>query len=273
VQSYGIQEQDASLPRGDWGGWEGLYGLPSEAKFRGQGMIKVDPKDKDLVIDLILQRTGAFLAIPGSDVPLSNWFKFGNREGLYEHLVSSNMLHLYLEKTLGELEWEAKNLSCAMEDVRGSLVSIGPGNGVIEFMLATSGRFDELMLIDIERTDEHHHGYNKTGAGYTDLDRTRSFITDNLDKKLRISTWNPLKQPLPEFGFDCMISILSMGFHYPCDEYVDFVSRNARKNSLLIFDLRKGVRDYGMQRLSTLASNVTILSESNKSQRLKITIR
>lgn len=237
-------------------------------------MITVDPKNKDLIIDLVLQRTGAFLEIPGSDVPLSNWFKFGDREGLYEHLVSSNMLHLYLEKTLGELECEAKNLSCAMEDVRGSLVSIGPGNGVIEFMLANSGRFDELMLIDIERTDDHHHGYNKTGAGYTDLDRTRSLITDSLDKQVKVSTWNPLKQPLPSFGFNCMISILSMGFHYPCDEYVEFIKRNSRKNSILILDLRRGVRDDGMQSLLTqLSSNLEIISESNKSQRLKITIR
>lgn len=236
-------------------------------------MIKLDPEDKNLIIDLILQRTGAFLEIPGSDVPLSNWFKFGDREGLYNHLVSSSTLDFYLDRTLEELACEAKDLSCATEEVDGNLISIGPGNGLIELMLMDSGHFSDLMLVDIERTDDHHHGYNESGSGYTDLERTRTFIKKNLGEKVGVSTWNPRKQSTPKFRFDCMISILSMGFHYPCDEYVSFIKHNSRKGALIILDLRKQVCDNGYRSLLALCSNSCVLSESKKSQRLKLTIK
>jgi len=34
VQGHGIQKQDASMPRGDWGGWEGLYGVSKQVTRR-----------------------------------------------------------------------------------------------------------------------------------------------------------------------------------------------------------------------------------------------
>jgi hypothetical protein len=232
---------------------------------------EIDHKDRDLVIDLILQRTGVFLEIPGANIALRNWFAHGEREGLYEHLVRTNSLRYYISKTLAGLQEEAASISLTLPPKIGSLVSVGPGNGMIELILARSKRISELLLVDIERTSDHHHGYNQQGSGYADLCRTSASLMRYLGGNVNVITWNPLKHPPPVFKYDLLVSILSMGFHYPCDQYAEFIMENSKKGSILIIDKRKNVPDYGFGVISERC-DIRVLSENAKSRRLQINI-
>ena len=40
-----------------------------------------------------------------------------------------------------------------------------------------------------------------------------------------------------------------MGFHYPCNQYVDFIIDNASVNSKIIYDKRMHVKDSGHEKL------------------------
>ena len=40
-----------------------------------------------------------------------------------------------------------------------------------------------------------------------------------------------------------------MGLHYPCDEYLDFIYKNASYKSKMIYDKRKNVFDKGHEEL------------------------
>ena len=40
-----------------------------------------------------------------------------------------------------------------------------------------------------------------------------------------------------------------MGFHYPCNEYVDFIIKNSSLNSKIIYDKRRKVIDIGHDKL------------------------
>lgn len=234
--------------------------------------IDLDRQDKDLVTDLILQRTGAFLEIPGANVVLNNWFAHGDREGLYDYLIRTSRLDYYITETLKGLREEAALISVELPSDGGSLISIGPGNGMIELVLAKTRRISELLLVDIERNAHHHHGYNQQGAGYADLKRTKGSMVRNLNDTVNVLTWNPKKQPAPKFKFDFLISILSMGFHYPCDEYASFILDNSKNGSVVIIDKRKGVPDNGFDVLSK-DCNIKLISSNAKSERLKITLQ
>lgn len=233
--------------------------------------IELDRGNKDLVTDLILQRTGAFLEIPGANVVLQNWFSHGDREGLYDHLIRTSSLDYYITKTLNGLKEEAGLIAEELPHSGGSLISIGPGNGIIELILARTMHLSDLLLVDIERTAHCHHGYNQQGAGYADLRETRGSLTRQLNDTTNVRTWNPKKQPAPKFRFDFLISILSMGFHYPCDEYTSFILKNAKNGSLVIIDKRKGVPDYGFDVLSK-GRKIKRVSGNTKSERVKITL-
>lgn len=58
-----------------------------------------------------------------------------------------------------------------------------------------------------------------------------------------------------------------MGFHYPCDDYVDFILSNIRKSGNLILDKRKNVRDDGFAKLEKQLKFVDQI-ESKKSYRI-----
>jgi hypothetical protein len=51
--------------------------------------------------------------------------------------------------------------------------------------------------------------------------------------------------PLSTFPCDLIMSILSMGFHYPCDEYAGFVLQSLERGGQTVFDKRRGKPDAG----------------------------
>ena len=80
------------------------------------------------------------------------------------------------------------------------------------------------------------------------------------------SLYNP-KTPLPDTEFTLLYSILSMGFHYPLEFYLQYILAQARKDSLVIFDCRNG---YNQPELKKLEPHFKLFhkEESKKSTRL-----
>jgi hypothetical protein len=206
-------------------------------------------KDKQFVIDLILQRTGPFLSMGGGQA-FQQWGRHGNREVLFEFLNERNLVNQFLQEVQEGIDSEAESL---LNDLPASslksIVSIGPGNGMLELSLLKYVNNSKILLIDIEQTAEHHHGYCESGAGYANLKTTKDFLISNGIKNKSISLCNPKKESLPEFKFTLLISTLSMGFHYPCDEYIDFIERNSLEKSMIVIDKRKNVVDDGFEKL------------------------
>lgn len=207
------------------------------------------PNDKKFLTDLILQRTGPFLRHGGGGA-LNRWFTHGDRDGLSSFLEERNLVGRFLTDVFREVAAEAESLSAMLPvDSLDRIVSIGPGNGLLELMLLKKGATSQILLIDIEHTAEHHHGFNSSGSGYATLATTKSFLVANGVKPESVGLCNPRKEPLPAFRYSSLISLLSMGFHYPCDEYVEFIQANAGEGALIVFDKRKDVPDSGYDAL------------------------
>lgn len=225
------------------------------------------PQDEQFLIDLILQRTGPFLKIGGGLV-LNDWFINGNRDGLISYIYKSDRIHQYVELLLEELKLEVDGILNRLPvESLTRIASIGPGNGLIELMLLSRGLTEELLLIDIEHTAQHYHGFSKKGSGYASLKSTQKFIHKNLDIPVKIKVCNPIIEDLPEFGFSLLISLLSMGFHYPCDDYVDFISMYANEKSFLVFDKRRDTLDGGYEKIEVGFQKIASIY-STKSDRI-----
>ncbi|MGK0448192.1 MAG: SAM-dependent methyltransferase, partial [Polaribacter sp.] len=68
--------------------------------------------------------------------------------------------------------------------------------------------------------------------------------------------------------FDLIISIISWGFHYPVETYLDEVFDNLKPGGTLIVDVRKDSN--GLELLTTKFGNHMILGDFKKHYRLKI---
>jgi hypothetical protein len=207
------------------------------------------PSESEFFTNLILQRTGPFIKLGGADA-LNNWFSFGDKKGLVEFLQSKNMVHTYLNLLLSELSLELEQLKKNIpKEKLGRIVSVGPGNGLMELLILAQGVTSKILLIDIEKTDVHYHGFNEKGSGYASLATTKKFLEINVDRPIEIILCNPVKDPIPDFRFSLFISLLSMGFHYPCNDYVNFIIKNAETDAVAVIDKRRDVFDDGYDKL------------------------
>lgn len=220
----------------------------------------------EFIENLILQRTAAFTRLGGFGV-LNEWFQTGDKSILSRFLRENNYLEIYVRETIGEIAKEVDDLIEKINDRKiEKLISIGPGNGIYELCLMKKLGCASILLIDIEETSDHNHGFNLTGSGYASLLATKDFLTLNGINETHINLCNPYKEELPDFDFDLLISILSMGFHYPCDEYVDFISKNIKLGGLVVFDKRRGTPDTGFARLQSLLNTKNVFEYKKHDQ-------
>lgn len=119
-----------------------------------------------------------------------------------------------------------------------SLADIGCGQAFIDLLIYQ--RFGcDLVLIDIEESEDIHFGFATTGAGYASLDVARRFLVANGVPDQAITTINPKHEPIADLPpVDMAISLLSCGFHYPAHTYDAFFSTQVSKAILL--DCRRG---------------------------------
>ncbi len=222
---------------------------------------------EDFISNLILQRTGPFIKL-GGGAALRQWMETGDTKILFPYLLDRNLTEDYFSMVFAEIALEVEQLSERIEGASlDSIVSIGPGNGLVELALMSIGETRRALLVDIESNGSHHHNYAEKGSGYCQLIETMAFLRANGISETDIQFCNPLKHPLRDFDFTFCISLLSMGFHYPCEEYAQFILRNMLPGGYLIFDKRKSRSDDGFDHISSELILVDCIS-SEKSERL-----
>ena len=194
------------------------------------------PDDIIFFRNLLLQRTNVLFDAIGAEA-FSAWAERGDAQILDAAYFDPDIRKRVFSAVQLDFYNDALNILTLMQCMRpSSLVSIGPGNL-------------EITLIDIEQTDAHHHGYARSGSGYASLYASKKFMTDNGVAPEKIAVCNPTRDALPSEKFDLLISILSMGFHYPCDDYIHWIIANCSPGGALIIDARRNVPDGGLRML------------------------
>ena len=227
------------------------------------------PDDLTFYRNLLLQRTNILFDTGGASA-FRRWAESGDASQIDAGFFDEDVRRRVVMQAEAEYDREASQL---IDFVAGralrDLVSIGPGNAILETILVSRlSTLQTVSLIDIENTGSHHHGYAEKGAGYASLSASRDFMINNGVSPSVVRVCNPVTQALPTDSFDFLISILSMGFHYPCDSYVEYIVAKCRIGGIVVIDLRRGVDDVGFSKILGSGFNVINCVQFGKFQRV-----
>lgn len=206
--------------------------------------MKFDMLHNQDIFNLALQRTESLfnLTFPKSFSPsYFLWYKLGFDVLLkLESIVRRDqIIAISVEKINAEVENICKQLPA---DKIRSIADIGPGVGIEILSFAKYLNLDHITLIDIEESENKHHGFEAEGAGYNSLKTAEKLIALNIDDDVNIDLFNPNKSDIYSDAFlrsDLIVSLLSCGFHYPVKTYLKLFREKLNDRGFLVLDLRK----------------------------------
>lgn len=223
---------------------------------------------------VLLQRTGYQV------LPRQLWFRVLKKicpwrldhfvVGLESRWRPKRIKRLYNE----DFEREYRILAPALPAECARLLDIGCGVAGIDVLLHRhyADRNPAVILLDKTHVEQSiYYGFKNRGAFYNSLDVAREVLTSNgipedgihliqATDDQRIDTDGPI---------DLVISLISWGFHYPVETYLDRVHELLRPQGRLILDLRRGTN--AQDALRAKFEDVRILQETDKYTRIVAT--
>lgn len=159
---------------------------------------------------------------------------------LYEWFNKRRVEELQSEEMYEILDTIRRHLPSAP----GATLDVGAGLAAIDLTLYHY--FDSkptLYLLDKEGVSVERHGGYHTSAKdfphYHSFKATRDFLEANGVPSEKIKTINIETESFPDTKFDLVISLLSWGFHFSVETYIEDVYTQLNGGGRLIIDLRK----------------------------------
>ena len=171
----------------------------------------------------------------------------------YDHGGAGYIFELYELLNKKRIEELQKNEMCEILDTirtylpsaPSAMLDIGAGLGAIDLTLYH--HFDSnptLYLLDKEGVSPTRHGGYHVSAKdfphYHSFQCTRNFLEANGVPADKIKTIDIATSSFPTEKFDLVVSLLSWGFHFSVDTYIQDVYKQLKKGGRLIIDIRKG---------------------------------
>jgi len=154
-----------------------------------------------------------------------------------------------------------------------SILDIGCGLGGINLFISKKYRHNiKIMLLDKTKIDNSIvYNYRENASFYNSLPLAKIFLvqygvpTTNITyKECKSDNTIPYSNK-----FDIIISLLSWGFHYPLNIYLDQVEKLLKNNGILIIDIREN--SDGISQISNyFKSTPILLKQTKKYQRIAI---
>ena len=113
------------------------------------------------------------------------------------------------------------------------ILDIGSGLGIINVFLNNHfNNIPKFTLIDKTRLEKKvSYGFDSQGQFYNNFDLTLDFLQDNGIDRERINLVDADSKETVDKNFDLVISLLSMGYHYPLNQYLDILKKHTNKNT------------------------------------------
>ena len=121
-----------------------------------------------------------------------------------------------------------------------NIMDIGCGLGIINIYLnQIYNNQPNFFLLDKNRIDkEIKYGFSSEYESYNDLNQTKNLLLNNNINSLH--TIDVEKDIKIENKIDLVISLKSMGYHYPIDQYLKLFRTCCDDNTCFIFDVSEG---------------------------------
>ena len=164
-----------------------------------------------------------------------------------------------------------------------NILDIGCGVAGIDAMLNNhyAGAFrgnsvpvpPSIYLLDkSEINPKVYYGLEKEAAYYNSLDIAKRLLVANGVHESRIHLQEATGQPIfPGVKFDLVVSLISWGFHYPVETYLDEVHSLLAPGGKLIMDVRKG--SGGEELLKEKFGGMKVIYEARKFRRVAVVKR
>ena len=196
-------------------------------------MINLNNKSKKL---LLLQRNEL----------LSEKQKFLRKK--FGRLIFTNFLiNFYqkdnLEKLAEELfEKEFDTIKNFLPNDVKNIMDIGCGLGLVNiFLNKMYHKKPYFHLLDKNRIDSKiKYGFSENYESYNNLNETKNVLLDNGLGKGHINIYDIEKEIHIDNKIDLVISLKSMGHHYPFQNYIKFFNKNCDEETIFIFDFSEG---------------------------------
>ena len=120
-----------------------------------------------------------------------------------------------------------------------NILDIGCGLGVINIFLNDYySKKSYFTLIDKNYVDKKViYGFNKNSESYNKLEITKDFLILNGFKTEQLQLINADKNFEINKKYELIISLFSMGYHYPIENYFYMIKKTSTKSTKVIFDL------------------------------------
>jgi len=187
-------------------------------------------------------KTKKLLLLQRNDL-LSNKQKF-LRKKIGRFIFTNFLIHFFqnknIEKNCSELfENEISTIKDFLPNKLENIMDIGCGLGIINIFLNKIYRNSpNFYLLDKNHLDNKiKYGFSDNYESYNDLNETRKILLDNGIKDNRINIFNVDNDINIVKKIDLVISLKSMGYHYPFEKYILLFKKCCNKDTTFIFDI------------------------------------
>jgi len=174
----------------------------------------------------------------------------------------------FVNEIIGEYEQIKKYLPDKCE----SILDIGCGLGAIDVLLYKHYVRCKLNMVDMDFLDPNPtYGYDRNKSYYNLFSLTDKVLrTNGIDTKNDCYMINAKNgKELPEMEKqDLILSILSCGYHYPVNVYIEEISENIKDKGLLIIDLREISYEEQIKDIRKYFKYIDVLRTENKAKRI-----
>tara|TARA_B100001121_G_scaffold266813_1_gene249681 strand:+ start:113 stop:811 length:699 start_codon:yes stop_codon:yes gene_type:complete len=206
-------------------------------------LINLNSKSKKL---LLLQRNNLF-----SSKQIWLRKKFGR------FIFTNYLINFFQKKDLEEIteklfKKELDTIKDYLPKNINNIMDIGCGLGIINiFLNQFYHNKPNFYLLDKNRVDKKiKYGFDKNYESYNDLSETKNLLTKNSINSQSLFVFDVEKKIEIKKKIDLVISLKSMGYHYPLENYLDFLKTCCTQETTFIFDMSEGyfkeslIKDY-----------------------------
>ena len=150
-----------------------------------------------------------------------------------------------------------------------NIMDIGCGLGIINIFLDRLYKNEaNFHLLDKNRIDNKiKYGFNSNYESYNSLNETKKMLLDNGLVSNRINIYDVQKDINISQKIDLVISLKSMGYHYPFENYVQLFKTCCKKDVTFIFDI--ATNQYNSDFFEKYFEEVQIIYEEESIHSLK----
>jgi len=188
--------------------------------------------------------------------------KFGRF--VFTNILINYFQDKYLEKNTENLFLkEIETFKNYLPNSPKNIMDVGCGLGIINIYLNRIFKnSSNFFLLDKNRIDNKiKYGFSEDYESYNDLSETKNLLLNNEINLDQINLCDVEKTINIKEKVDLVISLKSMGYHYPLENYLNLFKKNCSQDTIFIFDISKG--NYDNISLTKIFKKVEVIYEEN----------